>query len=43
MTGCYRLYLSFMILMENVNFRVLPLGVLDGIAEFSALSWVLSV
>jgi hypothetical protein len=32
-----------MILMENVDFRVLPLGVLDEIAEFSALSWVLSV
>jgi hypothetical protein len=43
MTRCCKLYLSFMILMENVDFRVLPLGVLDGIAEFSALYWLLSV
>ena len=35
--------LSFMILVENVDFRVLPRGVLDGTAQFSALSWVLSV
>jgi hypothetical protein len=43
MAGCCKLYLLFMILMENMDFRVLPLGVLDGITEFSALSWVLSV
>jgi len=30
--------LSFMILMKNVDFRVLPWGVLDRIAQFSALS-----
>ena len=35
--------LSFMILMENVDFRVPPWGVLDGTARFSALYWVLSV
>jgi hypothetical protein len=36
-------YLSFMILPKNVDFQVLRLGVLDRIAEFSTLSWVLSV
>ena len=35
--------LSFMILTKNVDFRVLPLGVLDGTTWFSALSWVLRV
>ena len=35
--------LSFMILMENMDFLVLPWGVLNKTARFSALSWVLSV
>jgi hypothetical protein len=35
--------LSFMILINNVDFRVLPWGALDRITWFSALSWVLSV
>ena len=35
--------LSFMILTKNVDFRVLPLGMLDGTAWFSALYWVLRV
>jgi hypothetical protein len=43
MAGCCKLYLSFMILIKNVDFRVLLFGVLDGIAELSALSWIPSV
>ena len=35
--------LSFMILMENYGCSSSPLGVLDGTARFSALSWVLRI
>ena len=35
--------LSFMVLMKNMDFRVLPLDVLDETVPFSALSWLLRV
>ena len=38
-----RFILSFMILTKNMDFRVLPFGVLDGTAWFSALYCVLRV